>query len=95
MARRREELRLNQRGLLAALKLIVPDLERVAREIQAHVPAGYEVGVLIENDRTGRPVAMVAIMEPWGLAAQAKHGILTRAAAAAGLDVHRYPIEGA
>lgn len=92
---RREELRLSKRGVAEALKLVVPDLERAAREVQSHVPAGYKVGIVIESDRNGRPVAMIAIMEPWGLAAQAKHGVLTRAAAAAGLDVHRYPIKGA
>lgn len=89
-------MRLDSKGVNKALQAFVtPHLERAAREVQKNVPSNYKVGVIVDVDRRGRPRAMIAITEPGGLAAQAKHGVLTRAAAAAGLDVHRYPIEGA
>ncbi|MCX7445822.1 hypothetical protein OS125_11320 [Corynebacterium sp. P7003] len=41
-------------------------------------------------NKAGRPVCLVTITHPKGMASQAKHGTLTRAASAVGLDIHRY-----
>ncbi|MCK7676369.1 hypothetical protein [Corynebacterium pygosceleis] len=41
-------------------------------------------------NQSGRPVCLVAITDVKGMASQAKHGTLTRAASAVGLDIHRY-----
>lgn len=53
---------------------------------------GKDVPVKVSDkvDRNGRPVSMVTIAHASGLARQAKDGVLTRAAASAGLDVKRY-----
>lgn len=64
--------------------------EQVADAVRAQVPADVRVDVEHKTDPEGRPVALVTIAHPSGLARQAKDGVLTRAAAAAGLDVKRY-----
>lgn len=95
MANSKGRLKLDSRGLNAALNTYVtPALERAAKQVESNLPSGYRTGVVMGKDRTGRPRAMIAVMEPFGLQAQAKRGLLTRAAAKAGLDIHRYPIEG-
>lgn len=43
-----------------------------------------------EVNKSGRPVGLVTIMHAGGLNSQAKHGTLTKAATAAGLDLKRY-----
>lgn len=70
------------------------ELEAVTRAVAAavDVPEGVEVVTKVDRDRTGRPRGMVTIAHPSGIALQAKHGVLTRAAAAQGLDIRRYPI---
>lgn len=67
-----------------------PDLEAKANEV-ANSITGVETTVTMRKDRNGRPVALVTLAEAKGIAMQAKHATLTRAAAAQGLDVHRYP----
>lgn len=49
-----------------------------------------EVIVSSGNDRNGAPKVLVLLAEPDGVAQQVKSGVVTRAAAANGLDVHRY-----
>lgn len=44
--------------------------------------------VTVETEVTDRAAASVILAHPAGIAVQAKHGALTRAASAAGLEVH-------
>lgn len=91
---RKAKLKLDPVGLNKALAAAIgPDLEQAANRVTAGI-SKYSTGVQSGLDRNGRPVAYAAITEPQGMAIQAKHGTLTRAAAEAGLDIHRYPIEG-
>lgn len=95
MAARKPKLKLDSAGLNKALAASVgPDLERAAKQVTGAI-TDHDTSVSLGLDRNGRPVAYATITEPHGLAIQAKHGTLTRAAAEAGLDIHRYPIEGA
>lgn len=89
----KSSLRLDPGGLNKALQALAPQIEAVAKKVADGVPSA-QTGVQMGLDRTGRPVAMVAITEAKGLAIQARTGALTRAAAAQGLDIHRYPIAG-
>ena len=67
-----------------------PEVESVARAVASSI-SGVETSVTMGVDRNGRPRAMVALAEAKGIAMQAKHGTLTRAAATQGLHVTRYP----
>lgn len=69
--------------------------DEVAAKVRARVPEDVEVHVNKKYDRNGRPTAVVTIAHPSGMARQAKDGVLTRAAAEAGVDVVRYPEGGA
>ncbi|MCX7491472.1 hypothetical protein OS127_02870 [Corynebacterium sp. P6129] len=51
---------------------------------------GAPVSTRMTVNRGGRPVCLVTITHPKGMAMQAKHGTLTRAAVEVGLDIHRY-----
>jgi hypothetical protein len=66
-------------------------VEASAREIAANVDVGSvtdaEVGVMMSTTKRGAPVALVTILHPAGLAMEAKHGTLKKAAAACGLEV--------
>lgn len=68
----------------------VHKLEDAANRVAGNVDSEYNPGVLMRRDRNGRPVALIALRVPWGIAAQAKTGELTRAAAKAGMHVTRY-----
>ena len=93
---RRGRLRLDSRAVNRALVVAAtPSLLKAAQLVEKELPPGYKTAIEVDTDRNGRPRSMIAIAEPKGLAAQAKHGLLTRAAAAVGLDIHRYPIRGA
>lgn len=64
--------------------------ERVAAHARASgrtVARGEQMPVTVTHYTTDRAAAAVTIAHPAGLAIQAKHGTLTRAAAAAGLEV--------
>lgn len=67
-----------------------PALKNVAHEVSDSINAPTNVSVF--NNEQGRAVAMVTVVHPKGMAMQAKHGALTRAAAKAGLDVKRYRV---
>ena len=66
-------------------------VEELANEIASHVDVGSvteaPVGVMMSTTHWGWPVAMVTVMHPAGLAMEAKHGTLKRAAAACGYEV--------
>lgn len=70
----------------------LPLLEAAAEEMVKNISDGVEVLTKSGVGENGRPFAMVTIAEPKGVAMQAKHGTLTKAAAAAGLDITRYPL---
>ncbi|MCT1710710.1 hypothetical protein M3B38_01740 [Dietzia cinnamea] len=87
---RRASLKLDSKGLEKAMQTVIaPQLEEAAKKVAAAVPR--PTAVQMGLDRNGRPLAMVAITLPNGLAIQARTGVLTRAAAGQGMDIHRYP----
>lgn len=63
-------------------------LEETGKAIASHIEG--ETLVRMQPNREGRLTAIVYLAEPGGAAKQAKHGVLTQAAAAEGLDVRRY-----
>lgn len=77
-----------------AMELVAPDVtahgKAVAATLSNSLPEGVEVTTRQSVARDGRPVCLVTIAHPSGLARQAKHGVLTRAAAENGLEVTRY-----
>lgn len=72
------------------LAALTPQLAAKAQAVAGSVDGDVPVTVTMKTDRQGRPVALVTLAHAKGLAMQAKHGTLTRAAASQGLDVHRY-----
>lgn len=98
----RARIRLNSRGLAAILKgdamqaAIAAKAEEVAQNVREQgILIGDKDGgkhekplpVKVEQDVTDRARAAVILAHPAGLAVQAKHGALSKAAAQAGLDV--------
>lgn len=82
-------------GAQAIFDLMVPVVSKAGQNIARRVPPERASADSIDKrDRHGRPVALVSLTEPNGVAIQAKHGTLTRAAAEEGADVHRYPSGG-
>lgn len=78
----------------AAMRQLVEDAaERVAENVreQGHrvegIPGDIELPVKVEVYETDRARASVLLAHPAGIADQAKNGTLSRAAAAAGLEV--------
>lgn len=72
------------------LTALAPQLAAKAQAVASAVDGDVLVTVAQKTDSHGRPVALVTLAHAKGLAMQAKHGTLTRAAASQGLDVHRY-----
>ena len=64
-------------------------IDDLARKIASAVDVGSvtEARVSVLSVTTDRAKALVTIMHPAGLAMQAKHGTLTKAAASQGLEV--------
>ena len=64
-------------------------IDKLAAEIAAKVDVGSVTDALVTvlSTTTDRAVAIVAIAHPAGEAIQAKHGALTKAAAACGYEV--------
>lgn len=94
-------VKLNHAGVAALLKssemdaLVNDAAEKVAANVRSQ---GHDVGaftgsgeialpVRVSSTTTDRAHASVTLAHPAGIAVQAKHGALTRAAADAGLDV--------
>lgn len=63
--------------------------EQLASEIQKRVPDDVPVTIRDAEGAIGQPVKLVTVAHASGLARQAKHGDLTAAAAAMGLDLTR------
>lgn len=72
------------------LASLASQLESKVQAVAGSVDGDVPVTVTMKTDRNGRPVALLTLAHAKGLAMQAKHGTLTRAAASQGLDVHRY-----
>lgn len=64
-----------------------PLVTRVAAQVAANVDVPDGVPVTVRPYTTDRAAAAVTIAHPSGVAEQAKNGALTKAAAAAGLEV--------
>lgn len=85
------DFRISRTGIEEVLKsqpvreLVDMKAAEVAANVRALVPAGTEVKV--ESYTTDRAAAAVLIKDVRAMAWQAKRGTLTRAAAAAGLEV--------
>lgn len=83
------KVKLNPRGVKKAMQKQLPDdVDKAAQKVVANV-SRYSTGTRKERNRSGRPVTLVALTEPNGVAIEAKHGTLANAARAAGLKVHR------
>lgn len=62
-------------------------LQHTAAKVAADAQAATSMPVETEQRVTDRAVVDVTITHPGGASAQAKHGVLTRAASAQGLEV--------
>jgi hypothetical protein len=62
-------------------------VREAAREVAGHARDATDLPVETSERTTDRAVVDVTIAHPAGAATQAKYGVLTRAAARAGLDV--------
>ncbi|MFC5144292.1 hypothetical protein [Streptomyces aureoversilis] len=67
-------------------------VDQVAAEVAAHARAQVPAGIPVEVRpyTTDRGAASVVIAHPRGMALQATHGVLTRAAGAARLEVKEW-----
>lgn len=76
--------------------IVAQATEKVAGNVRSAVaanpPQSGTAQVLTSTgvNRNGRPFGLVTIAHPYGQALQAKHGVLTKAVAAAGLDFRAY-----
>lgn len=92
MAKNKTFAQITPMGAQRIFTMLAPVVSEAGSKIAARVPPSIaSANSEDRTDRHGRPVALVALTEVNGLAIQAKHGTLTRAAAEAGADVHRYP----
>lgn len=86
-------VRLDHAGIGAILKsgpvraLVSSAAQSVAGAAKHTTEKGEELPVQVDSYTTDRAAASVTIAHPAGAAAQAKHGVLTRAAGSAGLEV--------
>lgn len=88
------KLRLDHRGMEEVLKSVevAAEVEALADEVAANAREDdavvrNEVEVRVSTYETDRAAAAVTLADPAGLPIEAKHGSLTRAATAAGLEV--------
>lgn len=93
------KVKLNSRGIETILKssAVKSEVEGLAEKVADNVrgqnidvvgiPGDIDLPVRVSVYETDRARASVMLAHPSGLAVQAKHGLLTRAAAAAGLEV--------
>lgn len=88
----RPSVRLNSAGITKIMQQYGPPLlEAKAKAVVARIRAdGYSADYQMGRDRNGRPVVFITLTHVSGLNVQVKHGTVTRAAAAEGLDINRY-----
>lgn len=102
----RNRVRLNSREIAARLKdddvraeirVIADDMSAYVRGMNIRVgdrdrgPREYNLPVRIDHQTTDRAREVVVLNHPAGLAVEAKHSALTKAAAASGLEVRDRP----
>ncbi|GFK19201.1 MAG: hypothetical protein Q4F10_06220 [Corynebacterium glutamicum] len=73
----------------AHTKTVHDTAEDVAETVRSKLPEDVEVVVNDHISAAGRPVSVVTIIHPSGMARQARDGILTRSAAEHGLTITR------
>lgn len=89
----RTKLRLDSPGILEVLKsadvasLVADTADSVASNVSETVRSGEPLPVKVATYTTDRAAAGVTLAHPAGLGMEAKHGSLSKAAAAAGLEV--------
>lgn len=91
----RNKVRLDSAGIAAILKSepgVVSAIHSLAESVAANVRGNASVQrhampVAVQHMTTDRTKSIVVIAHPGGLGVQAKHGALTQAASAAGLEV--------
>lgn len=91
------DFRLDRSGLKQLLRSqqLGSEVTQLANRVAANVRAAgqkvehgeVEIPVVVDEYTTDREAASVTLAHPAGLAVQAKHGLLTKAAAAVGLEV--------
>lgn len=83
--------RIDHAGVAQMLKSagVAADVRKAANAIAANVDKGSvtEAEVTVKDFVTDRAISVVAIAHPAGIAMEAKHGTLRKAAAIAGLEV--------
>lgn len=84
-------LKLDNKQIGKILESTAPAIHATAKNVAGSVEHwDHPVNVYDTHSEKGRPVSLVVLSHPSALAAQAKYGVLTRAAAKQGLDVHRW-----
>lgn len=85
------DFRLDHRGLAKLLKSgeFAAAVRREAEAIADSVRAQTDMEVVVDSYQTDRSAASVTIRDPIGLGLEVRDGVLTRAAAARGLEVTR------
>lgn len=80
---------LNRQGVAAILRgpEVTDMVAGVTAEIARHAQASTDLEIVTRHGVTDRRVGQVIIADTKGVATQAKHGTLTKAAAAAGVEV--------
>lgn len=88
------EIMFSSKTISKVLHEFLPEVVDAAKEIAANVdvPDDVPVSVTSGTNQKGRPYALVTIAHPSGMARQAKHGTLTKAASEAGIETRRYNI---
>ena len=76
--------------LEATAKAVAADMESEAARRVTSSNVVPETSVTMAKNKNGRLTAIILLRHPGALALQARHGVMTRAAARNGLDVHRY-----
>lgn len=89
----RPKIRLDSPGIAAMLRsrevasAVHAQAEAVAAHVDPQLSSGEHMDVQVNDHTTDRAVSYVVLAHPAGLRDQAKHGTLTKAASAAGLEV--------
>ena len=82
------DVRLDRKGIREVLLTgFVDEINELAEDIAANVRLAHDVDVEVDAYTTDRGAAAVTIADARGMFLQASDGALTRAAAAAGLEV--------
>ena len=76
--------------LEATAEAVAADMESEAARRATSSNVVPETSVTMAKNKNGRITAIVLLRHPGALALQARHGVMTGAAARNGLDVHRY-----